>query len=524
MIPTSNLANLLVHAARHYPDRPGLIWAERRWSWAELAARAGRAAAALAARGIGPGDRVLVHGRNSNALFETMWATWMLGAVWVPTNFRLTPPEVAWLASSSRPVAQIFDAAFPEHAAAAAEANPALRLTCWIGGPAAEEGWETLATDTAAPAVEMASVDRDHPCWFFYTSGTTGRPKAGMLTHGQMNFVVTNHLCDLMPGTTEADASLVVAPLSHGAGVHALTQVARGAASILLRTERLDCEEAWALVAQHRVTNIFTVPTILTMLTRDPAVDRHDHSSLRYVVYAGAPLYRADQQHALRKLGRVLVQYFGLGEVTGNITVLPPHLHCAEDDPALPIGSCGLPRTGMEIAILDTAARRLAPDETGEICVRGPAVFAGYFDNKEANAKAFADGWFHTGDLGHLDRRGFLYITGRASDMFISGGSNVYPREIEEALLMVPGIAEACVVGMPHEKWGECGVAVLVAREGAAIEPAAVLAHLSTRLARYKLPSRIEVWPGLPKSGYGKVPKADVKRLLLERPANAPAA
>ena len=143
------------------------------------------------------------------------------------------------------------------------------------------------------------------------------------------------------------------------------------------------------------------------MLTRHEAVDRYDHSSLRYVIYAGAPMYRADQQHALRKLGQVLVQYFGLGEVTGNITVLPPRLHSVEDDPAYPIGSCGMPRTGMEIAILDPAGARLGPGETGEICVRGPAVFAGYWNNEEATAKAFQHGWFHTGDLGHLDAAGF---------------------------------------------------------------------------------------------------------------------
>jgi acyl-CoA synthetase (AMP-forming)/AMP-acid ligase II len=337
-----------------------------------------------------------------------------------------------------------------------------------------------------------------------------------MLTHGQMTFVVTNHLCDLMPGTTERDVSLVVAPLSHGAGIHAMTQVARGAASVLLPGERLDCAEAWRLVERHRVSNLFTVPTILTMLTRDDGVDRHDHASLRYVIYAGAPMYRADQVHALQKLGSVLVQYFGLGEVTGNITVLPPYLHCADENPAFPIGSCGYPRTGMEISIRNLDGRALATGDTGEICVRGPAVFSGYFDNPEANAKAFAGGWFHTGDLGHLDAKGFLYITGRASDMYISGGSNVYPREIEEALLLHPAVAEACVVGMPDDKWGETGVAVIVPRPDAAVTSEALLRHLDGRLAKYKWPARFVFWPELPTSGYGKVAKREVRRKLEE--------
>ena len=485
---------MLLQAAQRFPERAGLIKDDTVWTWETLAARVRSAAGGLAARGIGHGDRVLVHGRNSAALFETMWATWMLGAVWVPTNFRLTPGEVTYLARSSGAVAHVFDAAFPEHAAAAREAY-APRIEVTIGAGALT--WEALAASD--PLDAPAEVGRDDAAWFFYTSGTTGRPKAGVLTHGQMAFVVTNHLCDLMPGTTERDVSLVVAPLSHGAGIHALTQVARGAASVLLESERFDAEEAWRLVARHRVTNMFTVPTILTMLTRDAAVDRHDHSSLRYVIYAGAPMYRADQSHALAKLGLVLVQYFGLGEVTGNITVLPPHLHL---DPDTPAGTCGFARTGMEIAILD-----------GEICVRGPAVFSGYHDDPEATAKAFAGGWFHTGDLGHLDARGFLFITGRASDMYISGGSNVYPREIEEALLLHPGVAEACVVGVPDAKWGEAGVAVVVMDGNAACDEAALRAHLETRIARYKMPARFVAWVELPKSGYGKV----AKRLVLER-------
>jgi fatty-acyl-CoA synthase len=457
------------------------------------------------------GDRVLLHARNSNAVLETMFASWMIGATWVPTNFRLTPPEVAYLAQSSGASVHIIDTGFPEHIAVAAAENPACQLQLTIGGNGADD-WEACASHTGKQT-QPADVDRDHPAWFFYTSGTTGRPKAGILTHGQMNYVICNHLCDLMPATTEHDVSLVVAPLSHGAGIHALPQVARGAATVLLSGERLDCEEAWRLVEQRRVTNMFTVPTILTMLTRHDAADRFDHSSLRYVIYAGAPMYRADQIHAIRKLGQVLVQYFGMGEVTGNITVLPPALH-SENDADTPVGSCGFPRTGMDIAILDDAGRLLDPGTSGEICVRGPGVFAGYHNNPEATAKATAHGWFHTGDLGHIDTRGFVYITGRASDMYISGGSNVYPREIEEALLLHPAVAEACVVGMPHEKWGESGTAVLVLEPGASTSSADLLAHLDGRLAKYKWPQHFVFWSELPKSGYGKVTKRDVKHLL----------
>ncbi len=468
------------------------------------------AAGALASCGVRPGERILLHSRNSTAMLETMWAAWMRGAVWVPTNFRLTPPEVAYLAESSGAAVHLFDAGFPDHAAAARAANPAVRLEITLGGDGALT-WDALAAKGPAQMLP-ADVDRDDPAWFFYTSGTTGRPKAAALTHGQMQFVINNHLADLIPDTTECDVSLVVAPLSHGAGVHAVLQVPRGAASVLLAGERLDCEEAWNLVEQHRVSNMFTVPTILTMLVRHEAVDFCDHSSLRYVIYAGSPMYRADQQEALAKLGKVLVQYYGMGEVTGAITVLPPAMHSIGDD--MKVGSCGYPRTGMDVAILDAEGRRLPDEETGEICVRGPAVASGYFANLEATAAAFAHGWFHTGDLGHLDAAGFLFITGRASDMYISGGSNVYPREIEEALLTHPAVTEACVVGMPHPKWGESGVAVVVS--AGAVSAAELLAHLDGRLARYKWPTRFVAWPELPKSGYGKVAKREVKRLLEE--------
>ncbi|MBY0423192.1 MAG: AMP-binding protein, partial [Parvularculaceae bacterium] len=187
--------------------------------------------------------------------------------------------------------------------------------------------------------------------------------------------------------------------------------------------------------------------------------------------------------------------------------------HSLDDDEGAPVGSCGYPRTGMDLAVLGEDGARLGPGETGELCVRGPGVFAGYLDNPEANETAFRGGWFHTGDLGHVDARGFVSITGRATDMYISGGSNVYPREIEELLLAAPGVAEAAVVGVPDAKWGETGVAVVVPRAGETVDPDALLRSLDGKLARYKWPSRIVVWPELPKSAYGKVPK----RLIREK-------
>src|SRR4029078_11459904 len=234
---------------------------------------------------------------------------------------------------------------------------------------------EAIASQAGAK-VENAAVDYHDPCWIFLTSRTTGRSKAAVLTHGQMAFVVTNHLADLMPGTTETDASPVVAPLSHGAGVHQLVQAARGVPTILLPSEKFDIAEAFRLIEVHRVSNIFTGPTILKMMVEHPSVDKYDHSSLRFIIYAGAPMYREDQKAALNKLGPVLVQYFGLGEVTGNITVMPASLHDPEDGPQARIGTCGFERTGMQVSIQGDDGGELKPFETGEICVIAHAVFA----------------------------------------------------------------------------------------------------------------------------------------------------
>jgi fatty-acyl-CoA synthase len=511
-----NLAYMLTQNARRHGDRAGFIWADKSWTWRQIDQAVSALAAALAKRGIEKGDRILVHSKNCEEMFFSMFAAFRLGAVWVPTNFRLMPDEVAYLATASGAKAFLCHGDFPDHAKAVS--GPSFIWRIGEEGAFGEMRLREAMAANAGASVANVAVEYDDPCWFFFTSGTTGRSKAAVLTHGQMAFVVTNHLADLTPATTERDASLVVAPLSHGAGVHQLMQAARGAATILLPTERFDIAEAYRLIAQHRVTNLFTVPTILKMMIEHPAVDKFDHSSLRYVIYAGAPMYREDQKAALKKLGKVIVQYFSLGEVTGNITVLPAALHEEEDGPNTRMGTCGFERTGMQVSIQDDQGRELKPFETGEICVIGPAVFAGYYANPDANAKAFRDGWFRTGDLGHVDEEGFVFITGRASDMYISGGSNIYPREIEEKILTHPAVGEVAVLGVPDPMWGEVGVAVCVPREGEKpVSEAEMAAFLGPKVPRYKMPKRFFFWDALPKSGYGKIPKRLVRDELEAR-------
>jgi acyl-CoA synthetase (AMP-forming)/AMP-acid ligase II len=521
-----NLGRLLSDVARRFPQEPGLILAQghadgsdRIICWQEINARVDALAHALTRRGVKKGDKMLVHSRNNQQIFESAWAAFKMGVVWVPTNFRITPPEAAYLGQSSGACVMLYDRGFAHYVDAVRAASPTLQHVIALAEARPDElDYEALLAEGDGLPFAEAEVDHQDPLWFFYTSGTTGHPKAGVLSHGQMAFVVTNHLADLMPGLNHQSRSLVVAPLSHGAGVHALVNTARGAASILLSSERLVVEEAWQLVEKYRVDNLFTVPTIVKLLVEDASVDRYDHASLKHVIYAGAPMYRADQVYALKKLGRVLVQYYGLGEVTGNITFLPTYMHFEDDaHPQARVGTCGIPRTGMQIAILDDDGQSLPPRQTGEICVRGPAVFMGYHNNPEANAKAFKHDWFHTGDLGHVDEEGFLYITGRSSDMYISGGSNVYPREIEEALLTHPAVSEVAVLGVPDPKWGESGLAVIVCKPGQQVDEQALLAHLEMRIGKYKWPRRFVYWETMPKSGYGKIVKKQIKALLEEQ-------
>ena len=510
---TMNLAHFVEQQARRLPKEPAFVWGERLWNWAEFDARVKRMAAVLATDcGVGKGDRVLIQSQNCNQLLESFYACLRLGAIWVPANFRCAPSDFEWMAELSEAKVMICNAAYPDHAKIQA---PAITKRIAIGsadfGPDIDDMMS--AFDGDSPPLEP--VDRDDICWLFFTSGTTGKPKAAMLTHGQMGFVINNHLADLVPDSNHKDAALVVAPLTHGAGLHQMLMVARGAPTILPASPKFDTNEIWSLVEKWRVSNMFTVPTILKMMVEAPEVSKYDHSSLRHVIYAGAPMYRSDQIKALDTLGSVIVQYFGLGEVTGSITILPRQEHSSGED--MRVGTCGFARTGMQIEIQGEDGSPLPAGETGEICVLGPAVFAGYWRNQDANEKSFRNGWFRTGDLGHMDEAGYLYITGRASDMFISGGSNIYPLEIEEKILEHPAVSETAVFGMPDQKWGEIGVAVSTLNQGFELGETELESYLRERVASYKIPKQFYFWDEIPKSGVGKLAKRIIRAELERR-------
>jgi len=518
----ANLAHFLTRNAARLPQRPAIVWEGTSWSWSDLDSRVSALALALRSEyGIAKGDRILVQTQNSNQMSEIMLAAFRLGAVWVPCNFRQAPAETAYAAAKAEAKVFLCDADFVAQADAVRKARPTLSGCVSIGESEFGDNYEKVLSRHLGHRVENEPVDYNDPCWLFFTSGSTGRPKAVVLTQGQIGFVCVNYMADLLPGTTEDDASLVVAPLSHGAGLQMIAQLSAGSAHILMPKGGFNPAVAFELIEKHRVSNLFTVPTIVKRLVEDPAVDRYDHSSLRHVIYAGAPMYREDQKLALAKLGKVLVQYYGLGEVTGNITVLRPQDHAIEDGPQARVGTCGTERTGIEVSIQDDDGNMLPPHATGEVCVIGAAVCAGYLEDDEANAKSFRRGWFRTGDIGHMDEQRYLYLTGRASDMYISGGSNVYPKEVEEVLLTHPAIGEVAILGIPDRQWGEIGLAVCVLAAGTASASTPTAEELSQfldgKVARYKMPARYLFIDEMPTSAYGKITKKLVREYLTEK-------
>jgi fatty-acyl-CoA synthase len=506
---TSNLSTLLRQTAARLPDDVALVRGGTAWTWAELDARVDALAAAYLDAGITSGDAVMVHAPNSRDYLTALFATWRTGAVVTPTNCKLTPEDLVKLAEVVRPALLVLEEGADGHAAGLAPV-PVWTISDDPRSDAAPHVSRMIEKHLGTRVPDAVVMTGD-PAWFFFTSGSSGRPKAAVLTHDHLGFIVNNHIADLMPGLSSDDGTLVLAPLSHGAGIHVLSHVARGARIVLMPGASLDVAEAWSLIAQHRISTMFTVPTILNRLVHAVEHDT-DISSLRYVIYAGAPITRQDQRRAFDVLGPVIEQYYGLAEVTGAITVLPPALH--GDVPTYEgIVTAGYPRTSMTITIRDEADRPLPAGERGEICVVGPAVFAGYLDNDEANTRAFRNGWFHTGDLGVLDDAGRLYITGRASDMFISGGSNIDPREVEEKLLAHPQVQAVGVVGAPDPDWGEVGYAVVVADEGLTADE--LLAWCRDHMARYKVPKLVHLVDQLPTTAYGKVTTPVLRELLV---------
>lgn len=496
-----NLGAFLTASAARHPERRAITFEGRTASYRELDQRVNALAQGLTRLGVAAGDRVVLWLQNCPEVIETFFACWKLGLVAVPVNARLTPADVAFHAEDCKAAVLVHG---PEFADAAGEVPVAHRLLTGAGGGAG--GYEDLVADNTGAPDQTRPVADDETAWLFYTSGTTGRPKGAMLTHGNLTFVTVSWCADLQFLQPE-DVVLHCAPLSHGAGFQALVAVARGAENVV--HARFEPAAVLDAIARHRVTGVWLVPTQIRLLLDDPRLAGADLTSLQRIVYGGAPMYLDDLKEAVAHFGPVLCQLYGQGESPMTITYLRPEEHRPDRTDQEALTSAGLGRTGMEVRIADLDDQEVPTGEVGELQVRGPAVMAGYWGRAEASAAALRGGWLHTGDLGRRDAQGFVYVLDRLKDMIISGGSNVYAREVEDVLVEHPRVHEAAVFGLRHRVWGEAVTAVVVTEDE--VSPDELMAFCRARLADYKCPKTIHLIDTIPKNAYGKVLKRDLR-------------
>lgn len=496
-----NVARLLDAAATQNPERIAITSGETLLAYRDLHERVCALAEGLQNLGLESGARVVIWLKNCPEYIETMFACWKAGFAIVPMNPRLTASEVAFHIDDCSAQVMVYG---PHFAADAAQVPVPYKIAI-AGSADLDIAYETLA---GRSGVEFGTVElpEDSPAWLFYTSGTTGRPKGAVLSHRILTFVVVSWCADLQCLQPE-DVVLHCAPLSHGAGFQALTAIARGSNNVI--HSRFDPAQVFADIARLRVSASWMVPTQIRMLLDSPAVHDADVSSLRSIVYGGAPMYLDDLREAVHRLGPVFCQLYGQGESPMTISYLRAEEHQLDRPDQDVLASTGIARTGMQIGIVHENGEPAVCGDVGEIIVRGPAVMTGYWGRPDATEETLRGGWLHTGDLGRLDDNGNLYVLDRMKDFVISGGSNVYAREVEDALLKHPAVHEAAVFGVPDRLWGEAVVAAVVAEEGLTAEE--ILRSARQDLADYKCPKHLYLCDELPKNAYGKVLKRELR-------------
>lgn len=503
-----NVGDILTASARVHPDSTALVWDEGggRRTYRELNSRADAMASALATSlGVQPGDRVALMMYNGPTLLETLFAVWKAGATVVPLNARFTSDEISYHVADSGARVMIGGRDFAETLTGMRDRISAETLVLEGGGPGAVDLDGLAAEHAGRPAPRVRVSDGD-VAWIAYTSGTTGRPKGAMLSHGCLTFVAVSWLADLQRLEPE-DIGLYAAPLTHGAGIMALAFTMKACTQVLLQPFGFDAQRFLDTIRRERVTHTWLVPTQIKMVLDHPGLDGADLSSLKTIVYGGAPMHVEHLKEAIRRIGPVFVQLFAQTESPMTATYLRREEHIVEGPQSERLASCGHVRSGMEVAILDAEDNQLSPGEIGEICVRGPALMNGYWERPDATAETLRNGWLHTGDIGRLDDQGYLYIMDRSKDMLISGGLNVYPREIEEVLLRHPAVSECAVIGIPDERWGETAMAVVVRANGEEVSESELKDFAGEHLAHYKKPRAFEFVSALPKTTYGKIDK-----------------
>ncbi len=512
-----NVGSLLTRAAQAAPERVAVVCGDVRRSYRDTNERADRLASALAQR-LRKGDRVAILQHNCTELLETLFAIFKCGAVAVPINARLHPKEYAYIVADSGATAIVFTEEFAEGIASVRDEMSNAALFVCVGDPPSwAKSYESILAQGAAHHEDIACV-ADDLAWLFYTSGTTGKPKGAMVTHGNLQFM-TDHYPREVYALRDDDVVMHAGPMTHGSGLWILPITAGAATQLIPASRSFDPELIFKLIQTEKVTKIaFIAPTMITMLLNSPAADRYDTSALRFIGYGGSPMYVEDLKRAVQRFGPVFCQIYGQGELPMTISMLTPKDHEPSDDPEREkrLASAGRAREDIVIAVLDDQDRELGNEQIGEIAIRGEVVMKGYWNKPEATADAFKNGWYHTGDLGKRDACGYIYLLDRKKELIISGGANVYPREVEEVLLLHPDVLEVAVIGIPDRLWGELVMAVVRPRAAAQVTEQELTELCRGHLAGYKKPRFFRFVADLPKSGYGKILKRELKQMVVD--------
>ena len=499
-------ADIIGERSRLSPDRLAVVDVATgaRLSYREMDRRAAACARVwLYELGLKPGDRIGVLSGNRLEFLDAFFAAAKSGIILVPLGTRLTAAELAVIVSDCGLSALMYGV---EHTVTvrevASRADVGHRVALDEDGAGDDFKWGVLL-DSICEGEHVPPVCRpDDPYCLLYTSGTTGRPKGVITPHRMVAWNAYNTVACWQ--LSEDDVSPIFTPLYHAGGLGAfLMPILLAGGTIVLHRE-FDSSEVWRAIEEEHCTVVLGVPTIWRMLADAPEFKTAEIGSVRWFISGGAPMPR-HLVDVYRERGIVMRQGYGLTEVGVNCFAM------SDDEAWAKAGSIGRPLMFTEARVVDEGGQVLGPDEIGELCFRGPHVSTGYWNNPEATAQALdKDGWFHTGDMARRDRDGFFYIAGRAKDMFISGGVNVYPAEIENVLLQHPSLADAAVVGVPHATWGEVGVAFVVSAEGTEVTAADLDQFVGDRLARYKIPKEFRIVDALPRTPYGKVIKAEL--------------
>jgi len=507
------LSDIPMLAAHHAPDVEAVRFGERVLTYVDLRDRCWRLSNALAAVGE-PGDRVAILAENCPEYAECYYGVPGAGMALTLLNYRLTARELSYIIGNSAPKILVVEPKYLPTIEQIRAGLPSLQRVLLIGSEA--EGCINYDAFVAAGAASEPArrPSEDDLCWLLYTSGTTGLPKGAMLSHRNLLTAVFNS----MSGWEVAPDEVVMYtfPQFHVAGYLIPLHHLRGYKLVLLRS--FDAQTMLRTVEEHHVTNTGMAPTMIAMLLESGMADDYDISSLKRIGYGASSMPAEVLRKARRQWPEVrFATGFGMTELSGNVMSLGSHDHDRAAEEGLEVlGSVGKQLPLSRVRVVDDAGHDVPPNTPGEILIKGDQVLMGYWRNPEATAAAFTDGWFHSGDVGRWDDKGYLYIVDRKKDMILTGGENVYPREVEEILYEHPAVVEAAVVGVPDPKWGEKVVAVICVREGHEVIAAEFIAHCRDRIASYKKPRHVVFIDVLPRNASGKVLKRELRDLIRD--------